>query len=72
MREIKIVQSLDQPYTAHLKQIIRILSTSRKFLYHTKNKPEIPADKFIPHPFISGFDRLQHFLHLPVPIPRQF
>ena len=45
---VKVVDSFDEPDTAHLEQVIGIFTASGELLHHTQHQPEIPAHQLFP------------------------
>ena len=44
---VEIVDSLDQPDTADLKQVVRTLAAAGEFLDHGQHQPEVSRDELL-------------------------
>ena len=64
MAWVEVIYGLYQPYAAHLKKVIHILSPGGKALDNRQNKPQIALYKLLPGPFISVAATPQQFIRL--------
>ena len=44
--DVEVVDGLDEPDAAHLKQVVHVLAPAREPLDHRQHQPQIPLDQF--------------------------
>ena len=61
LRNIEIVNGLDEPYAANLKQIVHAFTSPREPLDHRQHQPQIPLDQLftgLPVPGLAAAEQL--------------